>query len=123
MIVGSFLVKNLGIHWTYGRDFFDDCLVDADAANNNAGWQWIAGSGADAAPYFRIFNPLLQSEKFDPHGTYMKQFVPELNNASLSFLMDPYGYIGPVTYPRPIVDLSKSRAAALQAYKILSSKD
>ncbi len=123
MIVGSFLVKNLGIHWMHGRDFFDDCLLDADAANNNAGWQWIAGSGADAAPYFRIFNPLLQSDKFDPHGMYIKKFVPELQNASLNFLMDPYGYIGPAIYPRPIVDLSKSRAAALQAYKTLSSKE
>jgi deoxyribodipyrimidine photo-lyase len=120
MIVGSFLVKNLGIHWTYGRDFFDDCLVDADIANNNAGWQWIAGSGADAAPYFRIFNPLLQSQKFDPKGTYIKHYVPELKNASLNFLHDPYHDVAPHHYPSPIVDLSKSRTAALEAYKTLS---
>lgn len=78
MIVGSFLVKNLLLHWHHGRDWFWNCLVDADLANNSASWQWIAGSGADAAPYFRIFNPVIQGEKFDPEGIYTRKFVPEL---------------------------------------------
>ena len=76
MIVGSFLVKNLLIDWRYGASWFWDCLVDADLASNSAGWQWVAGSGADAAPYFRIFNPVTQGLKFDPEGEYTKKYVP-----------------------------------------------
>ena len=78
MIVASFLVKNLLIDWQEGERWFWDTLVDADLANNAAGWQWVAGCGADAAPYFRIFNPVLQGEKFDPDGDYVRRWVPEL---------------------------------------------
>ena len=76
MIVGSFLVKNLLIHWKEGERWFWDCLIDADLASNSASWQWVAGTGADAAPYFRIFNPVLQGSKFDPEGKYTKKYLP-----------------------------------------------
>jgi deoxyribodipyrimidine photo-lyase len=128
MIVASFLVKNLGIHWHYGEDWFWDCLVDADLASNSASWQWVAGSGADAAPYFRIFNPILQGEKFDPDGTYTRHFVPELKNIPNKYLFNPWkapehvlkaaSMVLGETYPRPIVDLEKSRDRALQAYQV-----
>jgi deoxyribodipyrimidine photo-lyase len=129
MITGSFLVKNLLLHWHDGAQWFWDCLVDADLANNSASWQWIAGSGADAAPYFRIFNPLLQAEKFDPTGTYIKHFVPELKNMPIPHLFKPWQAPESIlqsakvtlgkNYPKPIVDLSDSRNLALQAYKFL----
>ena len=80
MIVASFLVKNNLVDWRKGQDWFWDTLFDADLASNSASWQWVAGSGADAAPYFRIFNPLLQSEKFDPDGDYIVKYVPELTS-------------------------------------------
>lgn len=102
MIVASLLVKNLLIDWRVGERWFWDTLVDADEANNPANWQWVAGSGADAAPYFRVFNPELQAEKFDPHGDYRRRWVPELDTDD---------------YPRPIVDLKTSRAEALEAYE------
>ena len=85
MIVGSFLVKNLLIDWRYGERWFWNCLVDADLANNSASWQWVAGSGADAAPYFRIFNPVIQGIKFDENGKYTKNFIPELKNIPNKF--------------------------------------
>lgn len=129
MMVASFLVKNLLIHWHHGRDWFWDCLVDADLANNSASWQWVAGSGADAAPYFRIFNPILQSEKFDPNGDYIRQFVPEIKRLPDKYLYKPWEapkevlkkaniFLGE-TYPRPIIDLKYSRNRALEAYKQL----
>ncbi|MCU1413284.1 MAG: photolyase [Microbacteriaceae bacterium] len=102
MIVASFLIKNLLVDWRVGEAWFWDTLVDADQANNPANWQWVAGSGADAAPYFRVFNPLLQAEKFDKHGEYRRRWVPEL---------------GTDEYPEPIVDLKSSRAEALEAYE------
>ena len=86
MIVGSFLVKNLLQHWHHGRDWFHDCLVDADLCVNSASWQWIAGCGADAAPYFRIFNPITQGEKFDPDGAYTRKWVPELAKLPKKYL-------------------------------------
>lgn len=98
MVVASLLVKNLGIHWRAGEAWFWDTLVDADAASNPANWQWVAGCGADAAPYFRVFNPLLQQKKFDPQGRYISQHAPALG-------------------PEPIVDLPESRRAALEAYE------
>ncbi len=126
MIVGSFLVKNLLIHWHHGKDWFWDCLVDADLANNSAGWQWIAGCGADAAPYFRIFNPILQGEKFDPDGEYIRKFLPELSKLPLKYLFTPWeapDYILKSAdiklgqnYPLPIVDFNASRKQALSAY-------
>jgi deoxyribodipyrimidine photo-lyase len=119
MIVGSFLVKNLLIHWRHGEDWFWDTLVDADLGNNAAGWQWIAGCGADAAPYFRIFNPVTQSERFDPKGEYIRRFVPELKDVPDEFIHAPWEappMLRPAKYPAPIVDLAKSRERALAAY-------
>jgi deoxyribodipyrimidine photo-lyase len=131
MIVASFLVKNLMIHWHYGRDWFWDCLVDADLANNSASWQWVAGCGVDAAPYFRIFNPITQGEKFDSDGYYTRKFVPELEKLPSKYLFKPWeapekilkdaGIILGVNYPKPIVDLKSSRERALSAYKFLST--
>jgi len=129
MVTASFLVKNLNIHWHKGRDWFWDCLVDADLANNSASWQWIAGCGVDAAPYFRIFNPIIQGDKFDKKGDYTKQFVPELKNLPDKYLFQPWiapedilksaGVVLGENYPNPIVDLALSRNNALQAYKKL----
>ena len=129
MITGSFLVKNLLLHWHYGRDWFWDCLVDADLANNSAGWQWIAGCGADAAPYFRIFNPITQGQKFDSEGKYVRRFVPELANLPTKYLFNPWeapteileaaNVIIGGNYPEPIVDLKTSRLEALEAFNSL----
>lgn len=106
MIVASLLTKNLLIDWRIGEAWFWDTLVDADEASNAASWQWVAGSGADAAPYFRVFNPVLQAERFDPDQTYVRRWVPELGTAE---------------YPPPIVDLAASRAAALAAYEVVKA--
>ena len=126
MIVGSFLVKNLRLHWHHGEAWFWDCLVDADLANNSAGWQWIAGSGADAAPYFRIFNPITQASKFDPNGDFVRKYVPEIANLPDAYLFSPWeapaNTLGAAgvhlggNYPRPIVDLKTSRLDALAAF-------
>lgn len=102
MIVASFLTKNLGIHWRHGEEWFWDTLVDADPASNAFNWQWSAGCGDDASPYFRIFNPETQAKRFDPDGVYLAEWVPEL---------------GAAEYPAPIVDLAESRAIALAAYQ------
>ncbi len=118
MIVGSFLVKDLFIHWVEGARWFWDTLVDADLANNTMGWQWIAGSGPDAAPYFRIFNPVLQSKKFDPEGNYIRRFVPELCGVPNKWIHCPWNAPEIIPdYPPPIVDHSKAREKALAAYK------
>jgi deoxyribodipyrimidine photo-lyase len=129
MIVGSFLVKNLLIDWRYGAKWFLDCLTDADLASNSAGWQWIAGSGADAAPYFRIFNPVLQGERFDSEGNYTRKFLPELAKLPNRYLFKPWeapssvlkeaGIILGENYSKPIVDLGHSRKMALQAFAML----
>jgi deoxyribodipyrimidine photo-lyase len=129
MIVASFLVKNLQIHWHKGEEWFWDCLVDADLANNSASWQWVAGCGADAAPYFRIFNPVIQGEKFDKDGDYTRRFVPELAQLPNKYLFKPWmapisvlnaaGIILGKTYPHPMVDLKQTREDALLAYKRL----
>lgn len=129
MVVGSFLVKNLLTHWHHGEDWFWDCLVDADLASNSASWQWIAGCGADAAPYFRVFNPVTQSEKFDPQGVYIRRYVPELARLPDKYLHDPSsapvavlsaaGVVLGRDYPRAIVDLKESRERALAAFKTL----
>lgn len=135
MIVASFLTKNLGIHWLQGARWFWDTLVDADCANNSFGWQWCAGSGTDAAPYFRIFNPVRQSQRFDPQGEYIRRWLPELSllpnkylnapwEADMSVLLNAEIRLGK-TYPKPIVDLQLSRKEALQRWetiKNLSSK-
>ncbi len=129
MVVGSFLVKNLLQHWHYGEKWFWDCLVDADLANNSAGWQWIAGCGADAAPFFRIFNPVTQGQKFDPDGIYTRRYVPELTNLPDKYLFNPWeapkdvlqdvGVLLGENYPTRIVELKCSRERALNAYKFL----
>ncbi len=129
MIVASFLVKNLRIPWLEGARWFYDTLVDADLANNTLGWQWAAGCGADAAPYFRVFNPVLQSQKFDPNGTYLRRYLPELRALSDKNIHTPWeldtttlnaaGIQLGTDYPWPIVDLKQSRLDALAALKSL----
>lgn len=116
MIVGSFLVKHLLLPWQHGEAWFWDCLVDADLANNAASWQWIAGCGADAAPYFRVFNPTLQGEKFDPNGDYVRRFVPELRDVPDQFIHEPWKSALKLDYPAPIVDHAAGRARALEAF-------
>ena len=126
MVVGSFLVKHLLISWTEGARWFWDTLVDADLAQNTLGWQWIAGCGADAAPYFRIFNPVSQGEKFDPQGDYVRCWVPELRGIPDVWIHQPWnapeeilehaGVTFGKNYPKPIVDHAKARAAALSAF-------
>ena len=131
MIVGSFLVKNLMIDWRDGEAWFWDTLLDADLANNSASWQWIAGCGADAAPYFRIFNPVTQGKKFDPDGTYVRKYVSEIGNMPDNYLHNPWEAPADVLneagvelgkdYPEPIVDLKESRERALGAFSSLSN--
>ena len=126
LIVGSFLVKDLLIDWRAGEAWFWDTLVDADPANNPANWQWVAGSGADAAPYFRVFNPILQGEKFDPDGVYVRRWVPELAQLPDKLIHQPWtatplelasaGIELGKTYPHPIVDHKAGRERALKAY-------
>jgi deoxyribodipyrimidine photo-lyase len=122
MIVASYLTKHLRVHWLEGAEWFWDTLVDADLANNTLGWQWVAGTGADAAPYFRVFNPVTQAQKFDPEGRYIAQWVPELVKLPLPARFAPWEKpdllrrLAP-EYPRqPIVDLAEGREAALAAY-------
>ncbi len=124
MITASFLVKHLRIHWQEGEKYFRDCLLDFNEANNVAGWQWVAGCGADAAPYFRIFNPILQGEKFDPQGEYVKKWVPELSNVPKEFIHKPWELDEDIndfelgkSYPKPIVNHEEARNAALAAFK------
>ena len=120
MIVASLLIKHLGIHWREGERWFWDTLVDADLASNSANWQWVAGCGADAAPFFRIFNPVLQGKKFDPRGAYVRRFVPELNDLPDRFVHNPWeAPQPPANYPQPIVDLAAGRMRALQAFRAL----
>ena len=126
MIVASFLVKDLLVPWRDGADWFWDTLVDADLGNNAASWQWVAGSGADAAPYFRIFNPVKQGEKFDPEGRYVRAWVPELAKLPAAHIHAPFaapeavlasaGVALGTTYPRPIVDHKLARKMALDAF-------
>ncbi|MBT5469488.1 MAG: deoxyribodipyrimidine photo-lyase [Nitrospina sp.] len=114
MVVASFLTKNLLIDWRIGQEWFWDCLVDADLASNSASWQWVAGSGADAAPYFRIFNPITQSQRFDPKGDYIRKWVPEIAHLSDKEIHCP---ISRDEYPEAMVDLKFSRNRALAIYK------
>ncbi|SRR5579883_1892002 len=120
MVVASFLTKNLRQHWLYGARWFWDTLVDADLANNTLGWQWVAGSGADAAPYFRVFNPLTQARKFDPDAKYLRRWLPELAEVPAEVLFDPSldpTMLRACGYPEPIADLGESRRTALEAYE------
>jgi deoxyribodipyrimidine photo-lyase len=126
MIVAMFLTKNLLIDWREGERFFMRHLIDGDLAANNGGWQWSASTGTDAAPYFRIFNPISQSQKFDPDGHFIRQWVPELAGLNKRDIHDPSslgGLFAPSGYPRPIVDLSRSRERALAAFKNLSAQE
>jgi deoxyribodipyrimidine photo-lyase len=126
MVVASFLTKHLRIDWRSGEKWFWDTLVDADAANNPVSWQWVAGSGADAAPYFRIFNPVAQGEKFDPAGSYVRHWVPELARLPQSHLHAPWTAPADLLaqaditlgrdYPLPIVNHAAARQAALDAF-------
>ena len=116
MIVASLLTKNLLIPWQEGEAWFRDTLVDADLANNVLGWQWVAGCGADAAPYFRIFNPILQGEKFDPAGEYVRRWLPELAGRAAKEIHHPRVLGDGWNYPLPITDLSLSRRLALERY-------
>jgi len=129
MVVASFLVKHLMVDWREGERWFWDTLVDADAGSNPANWQWVAGSGADAAPYFRVFNPVLQGQKFDPDGAYVRRFVPELARLPAPLIHQPWN-AAPLqlksagvelgdTYPAPIVDHKAARERALRAYSKL----
>jgi len=132
MIVASFLTKNLGLSWLHGAQWFHDTLVDADLAANSLGWQWAAGCGADAAPYYRIFNPILQTERFDPDRAYIRRFVPEIAQLPDAWILKPYeaptdvlkaaGVSLGKTYPLPIVDLKESRDRALGLWKAARSE-
>jgi len=133
MIVASFLIKHLMIPWQAGEAWFWDTLVDADLASNAGNWQWVAGCGADAAPYFRIFNPVLQSRKFDAAGDYLRRFVPELAELDARHVHAPWeaspqalaaaGVVLGETYPAPIVDLADGRTRALEAYARIRSAE
>lgn len=129
MITASFLIKHLRLHWMEGEAWFWDTLVDADLASNAASWQWVAGCGADAAPYFRIFNPMLQGTKFDPDGDYVRRWVPELAKLPAKHIHMPWEAPSKVlkkaavelgqNYPEPIVDHKTAREAALAAFKAI----
>ena len=131
MVVASFLTKNLLISWQQGAAWFMDTLVDADLANNTLGWQWVAGCGADAAPYFRIFNPVLQAQRFDPDGLYTRHWVPELARLPLTWLHRPWeaptevltesGIVPGRDYPLPLVDLQQSRVRALETFQTIKT--
>ncbi|MBO1255020.1 deoxyribodipyrimidine photo-lyase [Alteromonas sp. 5E99-2] len=132
MVVASFLIKNLLVDWRHGERWFWDCLCDADLASNSASWQWVAGCGADAAPYFRIFNPVLQGEKFDKDGTFVRQYCPELAHMPDKYIHKPWEApldilnVAQVSlgdnYPLPIVELKGSRQRALTALKRVNEK-
>lgn len=120
MIAASWLTKNMRQHWLHGARWFWDTLVDADLANNSLGWQWVAGSGVDAAPYFRIFNPVTQSRRFDTDGQYIRRWLPELRDAPGDLVHEPWareGYARSCGYPEPMLDLRQSRAQALDGYQ------
>ncbi|MBR61129.1 MAG: deoxyribodipyrimidine photolyase [Dehalococcoidia bacterium] len=128
MVAASFLTKHLLIHWNKGARHFEDMLVDADLANNIMGWQWVAGTGTDSMPYFRIFNPTLQGKRFDPHGKYVKRWIPELSKIPQVWVHQPWqspertlsmvGIKLGKTYPFPIIDHDMARVRALDAYKV-----
>ncbi len=129
MVVGSFLVKDLLLDWRAGAAWFWDTLVDADLASNTLGWQWVSGCGADAAPYFRVFNPVGQGERFDPAGDYVRHWIPELAKLPAEWIHQPFAAPAPVlaaagvhlgtTYPEPIVNHAIARNVALEAYSKL----
>ncbi|MBM7540986.1 cryptochrome/photolyase family protein [Amphibacillus cookii] len=129
MVVASFLVKHLRIDWRWGQAWFEETLIDHDQANNVLGWQWVTGSGFDAAPYFRVFNPIRQAEKFDPDGTYIKQWLPELTDLPIAYVHHPSKAPKAIleqanlewgqTYPAPLVEHDQARKQALAAYDMI----
>ena len=126
MIVAMFLTKNLLIDWRLGEQWFMQHLIDGELAANNGGWQWSASTGTDSVPYFRIFNPITQSKKFDPHGEFIRAWLPELAHLDEKAIHEPYKSskksseeIDTLVYPKPIVDLKQSRQRALDAFKNL----
>ena len=133
MITSSFLVKNLLMHWKKGEKWFWECLLDADAASNSASWQWVAGTGTDSTPFFRIFNPITQSMKFDNEATYIRKFVPELKSLPTKLIFCPfeydnntlekYGIILGKNYPLPVIDYATSRKRALDTYTKFNNKN
>ena len=132
MVVASFLCKDLGVDWRWGEKYFAQHLNDLDLSANNGGWQWASSSGCDAQPYFRIFNPVSQSEKFDPEGKFIRRYVPELANLSAKAIHAPWlagelelqaaGVTLGKTYPRPIVDHAEARATTLERYAVVKKK-
>lgn len=128
MIVASFLAKDLLLDWRLGEKYFMEHLIDGDFASNNGGWGFSASTGVDPQPYFRIFNPLLQSEKFDPEGIYIRRWVPELRDVKGNAIHDPYGRgagkeAEKAGYPKPVVDHKECRARALARYKAGIGRD
>ncbi|GAB5380522.1 MAG: deoxyribodipyrimidine photo-lyase [Aliiglaciecola sp.] len=133
MIVGSYLVKNLKTHWHHGEQWFWDCLLDADLAANSASWQWVAGSGADASPFFRIFNPVTQGERFDKQGEYVRQYCPEIAALPDKYIHQPWeapadvlkeaGIVLGKDFPEPLVDLKASRKQALEDYEAVKNAE
>jgi deoxyribodipyrimidine photo-lyase len=127
MIVASFLTKDLHIHWMHGERYFFDRLIDADIASNNGGWQWTAGTGTDASPWFRIFNPVSQARRFDPDGVYVRRYLPELAGVPAGRIHEPWlmtaseqqasGVVPGKSYPRPIVDHDVERKATLELFR------
>jgi deoxyribodipyrimidine photo-lyase len=124
MIVASFLIKDLHLPWQWGARFFMEHLIDGDIASNNHGWQWTAGTGTDAAPYYRVFNPFGQGEKFDPDGTYVRTWCPELKDVDTKHVHTPWtlGLLAPEGYPEPLVDHATEREVALARYKKVTGK-
>jgi deoxyribodipyrimidine photo-lyase len=118
MVVAMFFTKNMLHDWRFGEEFFMKNLIDGDFSSNNGGWQWSASTGTDAAPYFRIFNPITQSQNFDPNGDFIKKFIPELRDFPLKNIhqpaQDPLSFSD---YPAPILDLKTSRLRAIEAFK------
>jgi deoxyribodipyrimidine photo-lyase len=127
MIVASFLTKDLHLNWRHGESYFFDRLIDADIASNNGGWQWTAGTGTDASPWFRIFNPVSQAKRFDPDGTYVRRYVPELEGVPGGRVHEPWllsaaeqrstGAVLGKSYPRPIVDHETERKVTLEMFR------
>ena len=124
MLVASFLVKDLHLDWTRGARHFMEHLVDGDLASNQHGWQWVAGTGTDAAPYFRIFNPVTQGERFDPRGTYVRRWVPELATVTDRFVHHPWDDPDgpPAGYPAPMLDHAEEREEALRRYAVVRGR-
>ena len=118
MVVAMFFTKNMLHDWRLGEKFFMQHLIDGDFSSNNGGWQWSSSTGTDAAPYFRIFNPITQSQNFDPNGKFIKKFIPELKDVPIAQIHQPKDDLfSPIDYPPPILNLKESRIRAIQAFK------